>query len=65
MDKAANQKLAPVRVRVEHAFAGVKRRRMVKEVLRNTQAGISDCVMEVACSLQNLRVKHRRRPLQI
>jgi hypothetical protein len=43
----------------------VKRSRIVKDVLRNTKDGISDRVMEIACSLQNLRAKHRRRPLQL
>ncbi len=61
----ANRKLSRIRVRVEHVIAGVKRSRIVKDVLRNTKDGISDRVMEVACSLQNLRVKHRCRPLQL
>jgi hypothetical protein len=64
-DKRTNQKLARVRVRVEHAIAGAKRSRIVKDVLRNTKDGISDRVMEVACSLHNLRVKHRKRPLKL
>ena len=62
--KQANRKLARIRVRVEHAICGAKRSRIVKDVLRNTKAGISDRVMEVACSLHNLRVKYRRRPLK-
>jgi hypothetical protein len=48
-------------VRVEHALAGVKRCRIVKEVLRNTTAGTSDAVMEAACGLHNVRVKKRQR----
>jgi hypothetical protein len=50
---------------VEHAIAGVKRSRIVKDVLRNTKDGISDRAMEVACGLNNLRAKHRRRPLKL
>ena len=44
---------------VEHVIAGVKRCRIVKEVLRLTTEGISDVVMEIACGLHNLRVSYR------
>jgi hypothetical protein len=44
---------------VEHVIAGIKRCRIVKEVLRLTKAGISDRVMEIACGLHNLRVSCR------
>jgi hypothetical protein len=47
------------RVVVEHVIAGVKRCRIVKEVLRLTSKGISDRVMEIACGLHNLRVSCR------
>ncbi len=47
------------RVVVEHVIAGVKRCRIVKEVLRLTIKGISDRVMEIACGLHNLRVSYR------
>ena len=47
------------RVVVEHVIAGVKRCRIVKEVLRLTTEGISDLVMEIACGLHNLRVSCR------
>jgi hypothetical protein len=43
---------------VEHDLAGVKRSRIVKDVLRNTKDGISDVVMEEACGLHNLRVEN-------
>ena len=58
-DKLLNRILSGVRVRVEHASAGGKRCRIVKEVLRNTKEGVSDLVMEVACALHNLRVACR------
>jgi hypothetical protein len=50
-------------VRGEHALAGVKRCRIVKEVLRNTAEGTSDSVREAAWGLHNVRVekRHRRR----
>jgi len=60
-ERRANRKLGRVRVRVEHALAGVKRCRIVKEALRNTAEGTSDAVMEVACGLHNVRVKKRQR----
>jgi hypothetical protein len=47
---------------VEHVIGGVKRRRIVKEVLRLTRAGVSDLVLEVACGLHNFRVSCRPLP---
>ena len=49
---------------MEHALAGVKRCRIVKDVLRNTKKGVSDSVMDTACGLYNLRVENRKRPLK-
>jgi hypothetical protein len=63
-DKGLNRILCKTRIRVEHAIAGIKRSRIVKEILRNTKPGFSDAVMEVACALHNLRVSFRHpRPL--
>jgi hypothetical protein len=64
-EKANNRKISKVRVRVEHAIAGIKRSRCVKDVLRNTKDGFSDLVMVIACSLHNLRVDHRKKPLTL
>jgi hypothetical protein len=44
---------------VEHVIAGVKRCRMVKDVVRLTKEGVADLVMEIACGLHNLRVSCR------
>ena len=44
---------------VEHVIAGVKRCRIVKDVLHLTIKGISDRVMEIACGLHNLCVSCR------
>jgi hypothetical protein len=63
-EKRTNRKLSRIRVRVEHALAGVKRSRIVKDVLRNTKERTSDLVMDVACGLHNLRVEHRQRAPQ-
>lgn len=46
---------------MEHALAGVKRSRSVKDVLRNTGEGFSDTAMLVACGLHNLRVECRKK----
>lgn len=51
-------------MRVEHALAGVKRSRTVKDALRNTKENFSDLVMAVACGLHNLRVQVRKRKLR-
>ncbi len=64
-EKANNRKISKVRVRIEHAIAGIKRSRCVKDVLRNTKDGFSDLVMVIACSLHNLRVDLRKKPLTL
>jgi hypothetical protein len=58
-DKFLNQVIASIRIEVEHVIAGIKRCRIVKDVLRLTKEGISDVVMEIACGLHNLRVDCR------
>jgi len=58
-DKFLNHLVSSVRIVVENAMAGVKRCRRVPDVLRRTKAGMSDRVMEIACSLHNLRVSGR------
>jgi hypothetical protein len=63
-EKRTNQRISQVRVRVEHALAGVKRSRVVKDVLRSTKEDFSDLVMVLACGLHNLRVQHRVHPLR-
>ena len=59
-EKHANRKLSRIRVRVEHAIAGVKRSRLVKDAFRNQKPGLSDLSMEIACGLHNVRVTHRQ-----
>ncbi len=55
-DKIFNKMISGVRVIAEHVISGVKRLRIVKDVLRNTKDGFGDIVMEIACGLHNLRV---------
>ena len=59
-EKFCNRIFSSVRVVVEPVIAGVKRCRIVKEVLRLTTEGIADVVMEIACGLHNLRVSCRQ-----
>jgi hypothetical protein len=58
-EKQLNHLVSSFRVVVEHSIAGIKRCRIVKEVLRLRKASISDRVMEVACGLHNLRLSCR------
>jgi hypothetical protein len=57
--KGLNTLLARFRVKIEHIISGVKRLRIVKDVFRNTRAGFSDIVIEIACGLHNFRTVHR------
>jgi hypothetical protein len=63
-DRLLDGLFSSVWVVVEHVIAGVKRCRIVKDVLRLTKADISDRVMEIACGLHNLRVSCRH-PLPV
>ena len=58
-DRFLNHLLSSARVVVENVLAGVKRCRIVQDVLRLTPEGSSDLVMEIACGLHNLRVSCR------
>jgi DDE superfamily endonuclease len=59
-----NRVIASARMKVEHAIAGIKRCRIVKDIFRNTKQGMSDIVIEIACALHNLRVAMRDDYLQ-
>ena len=58
-DRFLNHLISSARVVVENVLAGVKRWRMVNDVLRLTTEGISELVREIACGLHNLRVSCR------
>ncbi len=60
VDRLMNKLCSSVRIVVENVLAGVKRCRIVKDLLRLTRSGISDMVMEIACGLHNLRVTCRQ-----
>lgn len=59
IEKFFNRLIAKTRIIVENVLAGVKRCRIVKDMLRLTTPGVSDLVMEIACGLHNLRVSCR------
>lgn len=59
-EKRTNRKLARLRVRAEHAIAGIKICRITKDVFRNLAEGLSDRVMNIATALHNLRRVRRR-----
>jgi hypothetical protein len=59
-EKRTNRKLARLRVRAEHAIAGIKICRITKDVFRNLAEGLSDRVMNIATGLHNLRRARRR-----
>lgn len=58
-EKAKNREISSIRIRVEHAIAGIKRFRIVKDKLRNTKKGFADFVMETCCGLHNFRLNFR------
>lgn len=49
IDKFFNRLISSVRIVVENVISGIKRCRIVKDVLRLTKENISDVVMEIAC----------------
>ncbi len=57
--KTENQRIASEKMRIEHTMASVKRCRIVKDTMRYWRDGIRDMVMEIACGLHNLRLRHR------
>ena len=63
-EKAENTKISRIRILVEHLIAGVKRCRIVHDVLRNTKAHFDDLVMEIACGLHNFRTTLRYNTLE-
>jgi len=58
-EKRRNRKLARVRVRAEHAIAGIKICRITKDVFRNLADNSSDVAMMIATGLHNFRSARR------
>lgn len=63
-EKAENKMISSIRILVEHVIAGVKRCRIVHDILRNSKARFDDLVMEIACGLHNFRTTLRCNTLE-
>ena len=59
-DLFINKAISSGRVIVENVIAGIKRCRIVKDVLRNWKSEFDDLVMEIACGLHNFRTSFRQ-----
>lgn len=62
-EKFINRCISSGRIVAENVIAGIKRCRIVKDVLRNWKTDFDDLIMELACGLHNLRVA-RRSPIE-
>jgi hypothetical protein len=58
-DRFINSIISSARITVENIICGVKRCRILKDTFRNHVPGFDDTVIEIACGLHNLRVRHR------
>jgi len=58
-EKESNRQISRLRIRVEHAIGGVKRYRIVKDLLRVRKDDFRDRVMETCCGLHNFRLNFR------
>lgn len=54
--KEVNRQISRRRVAIEHVNSGVKRCRVVKDILRLLKEGIRDFIIEICCALHNYRV---------
>jgi hypothetical protein len=60
LQKSINREISKIRVRVEHAFAGVKRLKIIKNKIRLRKYHIRDSMMNIAAALHNLRHVSRK-----
>lgn len=59
LQKDINQAVGSARVRVEHAFSGVKRLKIIRNKIRLKSYRIRDLVFKIAAALHNLRLRCR------
>lgn len=59
LQKQENQLIASIRIVVEHAIGGLKRCRIVKEIIRIYNGVIRDRVIETCAALHNFRLAQR------
>ena len=60
IQKSENQLIASIRIVVEHAIGGMKRCRILKDVIRIYSPIIRDSVIETCAALHNFRLKQRK-----
>src|SRR5262245_46212550 len=58
-EQAANRQISSIRMRIEHAIGGVKRYRIVKDIIRLLKDGIRDAVVETCGGWHNFRLLYR------
>lgn len=58
-ERFINSVISSARITVENIICGIKCCRILKDTFRNHVAGFDDNVIEIACGLHNLRVRHR------
>lgn len=58
LERAQNQAISSVRIRVEHSIGGVKVYHIAQDVYRNHRQNFDDVLMETACGLHNLRLDY-------
>ena len=57
--KEVNKKLASLRVKIEHAFAGVKRLKIIRNKIRLKTFEVRERMFRIAVALHNMRVQYR------
>lgn len=57
--KENNRRISSLRIGVEHAIGGVKRYRIVKDLVRARKDNFRDRAMETCCGLHNFRLNFR------
>jgi hypothetical protein len=57
--KKVNKDLASLRVKVEHAFAGVKRLKIIRNKIRLKTFEIRETMFRIAVAMHNMRVQYR------
>lgn len=59
LQKEINKKIGSIRVRIEHAFSGIKRLKIIRNKIRLKSYEIRDQVFRIAAALHNLRIEFR------
>jgi len=64
-EKADNRWISHIRILIEHSIGGVKRYRIVHDVIRHYCPYIRDQVMAICCGLFNFQLKQRMATIEI